>query len=221
MFSANAFDLLAELHANNNKDWFNTHRDEVRGNIQHPFAALLERVTERLSETDVPLVGSERTMFRMNRDVRFSHDKSPYQTHVSGMLTQDGSKAEADGIGYVHLDRSGGFVAVGWYKLTPKELGPIRDHIVENAADFQDVVDALGKAKFELSQEQLLTAMPRGYSEHADSPIAPYLKLQTLMVQRALPKSAWSSDDVVDRIVATIVGAAPLLKFGRERSVTR
>lgn len=215
MFTDRAFELLAELEADNSKDWFDAHRDEVRQHLQGPFAATLEAISERLSSTDTPLSGSEKTMFRMNRDVRFSNDKSPYNTHVSGMLTQSGSKGEADGIAYLHLSTSGGFVAVGWYKLSPKELGPIRDRMVEHPGKLKAMVEALAKKGLELSEEQSLTAMPRGYSDHADTEIAPFLKMQTLMVQRDLPETIWTSDRLVGDVAELVVDCAPLLAFGR------
>lgn len=165
MFSDRAFELLAKLEADNSKDWFDAHRDEVRQQLQQPFAATLEAISERLRATETPLSGNEKTMFRMNRDVRFSNDKSPYNTHVSGMLTRSGSKAEADGIVYLQLSASGGFVAVGWYKLSPKELGPIRDRMVEHPSKLKAMVEALAKNGLELSEEQSLTAMPRGYAK--------------------------------------------------------
>ena len=215
MFKDSAFDLLAGLEADNSKDWFDAHRDEVRKQLQEPFAAALVAISEKLAETDVPLSGGEKTMFRMNRDVRFSNDKSPYSTHLSGLLTRSGSKGEADGVAYLHIDRHGGFVAVGWYKLTPKELGPIRDRMVEHPDKLKAVVEALAAHSLELSDEQSLTAMPRGYAEHADSDVAPYLKLQTLMVQRDLPKAAWKSGGAVDRVAELVTSCAPLLAFGR------
>lgn len=119
MFKDRAFDLLEGLEADNSKGWFDAHRDEVRTLLQEPFAATLSAISDRLASSETPLSGSERTMFRMSRDVRFSNDKSPYSTHVSGVLTRSGAKSEADGVAYLHLEKHGGFVAVGWYKLIP------------------------------------------------------------------------------------------------------
>lgn len=215
MFKDRAFDLLAGLEADNSKDWFDAHRDEVRAHLQEPFAATLVAISDRLKPTEAPLSGGEKTMFRMNRDVRFSNDKSPYSTHVSGVLTRSGAKGESNGIAYLHLDKHGGYVAVGWYKLTPKDLGPIRDRMVEHPDKLKAVVEALAAHSLELSDEQSLTAMPRGYAEHADSDIAPYLKLQTLMVQRDLPKAVWKSGEAVDRVAELVTSCAPLLAFGR------
>ena len=197
------------------QDVVDAHRDEVRTQLQEPFAATLVAISDRLKLTVTSLSGGEKTMFRMNRDVRFSNDKSPYNTHVSGVLTRSGLKAESDGLAYLHLNTDGGFVAVGWYKLTPKELGPIRDRMVEHPDKLKAVVEALAQHNLELSNEQSLTAMPRGYAEHGDAEIAPYLKMQTLMVQRDIPKSAWKSGAVTEKVAQLVVACAPLLAFGR------
>jgi uncharacterized protein (TIGR02453 family) len=216
VFSERAFVLLAELKADNSKAWFDDHRNEIRLELLQPFVSLLDALTERLSTTPHPLQGSERTMFRMNRDVRFSKDKSPYSTHVSGVLSQSGSKKDLDGIAYLHLDQSGGFAAVGWYNLSPEALGPIRDHMVEHPDLLLRMVKSLKNAGRGLSDEQSLKSMPRGYSQHAESEIAPYLRMKTLMVRHDLPKARWKSGAVVDDVVKLVLECQPLLAFGRE-----
>jgi uncharacterized protein (TIGR02453 family) len=210
-----SFALLAALEADNSKEWFDAHRDEMREFVQRPFAELLETVTARLAETAIPLKGGEHTMFRMNRDVRFSKDKSPYSTHVSGVLTRGGTKKEDDGLSYLHMDARGGFIASGFYNLEPKALAPIRDRIVERPAEFEDAVEAITAAGFELSRDDVLSGMPQGYAQHADAPFADYLKLKSLTVCSLLSKSAWMSGDVVDRAVKMTEAAAALIAFGR------
>lgn len=105
-FTPKSFDLLERLESNNEKAWYNEHRKEIDTYIRKPFALALalELATERLEDTEVPLAGGAKTMFRQNRDIRFSKDKSPYSTHVSGLLTPSGCKAEKDGVVYIHLD---------------------------------------------------------------------------------------------------------------------
>ena len=153
-------------------------------------------------------------MFRMNRDVRFTPDKRPYNAHVSGMLTPSGAKDESGGVLYLHMGPNGGFVASGYYKLSPKALGPIRDRIVADPERFRALLDGLANAGLELSCELTLKAMPHGYAEHANAWYADYLKLQALMTSTDVPRSDWISGAVVDRAAAIGRGSAELIAFG-------
>lgn len=213
MLTDEAFRLLAELEANNDRDWFTAHRQAIHEEVQQPFARVLEAVTAELADADLPLKGGADTMFRMNRDVRFSHDKAPYNAHVSGVLTPGGTKKEGGGLLYLHMDARGGFLACGYYNLSPAELGPIRDRIAEQPERFCAVLDDLEAADLELSREQALTAMPRGYAEHADAWFAEHLKLKSLMVQRPLGPADWTGGGVVKHAARVARGCTSLLRF--------
>ena len=128
-FSTESFTFLRGLEDNNNRDWFNENKAKFAKHLEQPFADLLEALSNRLSDARRPLSGDKSTMFRMNRDVRFSKDKTLYKTNVSGMLTPSGSKSEVSSILYLHLQSGGGFAAAGYYNLSPKQLIPIRDAI--------------------------------------------------------------------------------------------
>jgi len=215
MIDPRAFTLLAELDANNNKAWVDAHRGELKHLVQEPFAAVLEAVTARLADTELPLSGGKHTMFRMNRDVRFSADKSPYNPHASGVLTRSGIKDEMDGLVYLHMDATGGFVAAGYYRLPPKALGPIRDRIAARPALFRAVLDDLGSAGLALDRGHSLKAMPQGYSAHAGAWFAEYLKLQTFIVRRELEPALWVDGAVVDVVAEFALACGGLIEFGR------
>lgn len=215
MFTEKAFELLAGLEADNSKQWFDSHRDEMREVVQKPFANVLEAVTARLADGPIPLKGGEHTMFRMNRDVRFSKDKSPYNASVSGVLTHGGTKKEDDGLTYLHLDVRGGFMASGLYNLPPKALAPIRDRIVERPDEFEAAIAGIETAGFSLSRDDALTGMPAGYAQYADASYAQYLKLKSLLVRVDIAKSAWTSGEVVEQAAAMTEAAAGLIAFGR------
>jgi len=83
-FTDRSFAFLAGLEKNNNAEWFNENKAVFKDSLERPFAEVLEEVSSRLSEAPVPLRGSRTTMFRMNRDVRFSADKSPYKDRRRG-----------------------------------------------------------------------------------------------------------------------------------------
>ena len=212
-FTQKSFDLLKQLAANNNREWFNDHKEEVEDRLQLPFAELLDAASRRLAKKKIGLSGGPETMFRMNRDVRFSADKAPYKAQVSGMLTPSGSKELHGGVLYAQITADGGMIACGHYQLSATDLGPIRDRIVKEPAEFKKVLKSLEKAGLSLSEEDALKTMPRGFTDRADHPLAKYLKLKSLIVSEDVPKSIWLDGGVLDRMVAVGVACAPLLAF--------
>lgn len=214
-FTPRSFELLAELEANNEKAWYDEHRHEFQDSLREPFAGVLEQVTERLEDTDVPLAGGAKTMFRQHRDIRFSKDKSPYSTHVSGVLTPSGTKAEKAGLVYVHLDSSGGMIACGFYQLKAADLAPLRDRILDRPVEFASVLKDLSDADLSLSDTDKLVTMPRGYGQYEHHQYADYLKLKSFVVQVSVGKGAWIEGDMVDCIVEYAKNCASLLAFGR------
>ena len=66
-FTPRAFELLEGLAANNNRPWYDEHRQAFEAHLREPFAGMLEQATERLEDTRVPLAGRAKTMFRQNR----------------------------------------------------------------------------------------------------------------------------------------------------------
>ena len=214
-FTGKSFELLEGLAANNEREWFHAHKSDIETHLREPFAALLEALTNRLSDAPRPLMGGAKTMFRMNRDVRFSEDKSPYKTAVSGMLTASGAKAEGGGVLYLQIDVEGGFMGSGFHMLSPKQLGPFRDAMIARADEWDDVLARLDAAGRTLDGENSLTSMPRGYAEHDGHRHAASIKLKSLLLREDLPKIAWTSGDVVDRAERLARDAMPLLTFER------
>jgi len=210
-FSKASFTWLAGLETDNTTTWFHANRDDYRRLVEEPFVDLLEDVTGRLRGTAVPLQGGQATTFRINRDVRFSADKSPYNTTRSGLLTYDGTKEASGGLVYVQLDATGGLVAAGLYKPPTARLEPLRQSMLEDPDAFSRMVSELKANGYELDRSDVVKTMPRGYAEHADHPLADHLRLRQLVVNRALPVSSWLDDTVAERITAFALGVAPLL----------
>lgn len=212
-FSTDSFAFLHELEQNNNREWFNENKPRFTKHLQEPFVNLLEALSNRLSDAKRPLCGGKSTMFRMNRDVRFSKDKALYKTSVSGVLTPSGTKSEVSAILYLHLQRGGGFAAAGYYNLSPKQLIPIRDAIVERAEPFDEVLEALSKGSRNLDEGQMLSSMPRGYEQHATHRHAEHIRRKSLLIKQPLTEEDWMSGDVIDYVERMARDAMPLLTF--------
>ncbi|MEM7053650.1 MAG: DUF2461 domain-containing protein, partial [Pseudomonadota bacterium] len=198
---------------NNNREWYHEHKDDIKAHLLEPFSGVLEQVSQKLARTRLPLKGSSKTMFRMNRDTRFSNNKKPYKENIGGLLTPSGTKNEASGLVYLHLDSNGGMMAAGFYKFNARQLEPIRQKIIEQPNQWRAVRKALFKAELDLSRENALKSMPRGFNSHESHEYADDIKLKNLIVQQPLTKSAWLKGEVLDQLTGFSKSIAPLIQF--------
>jgi len=208
-----AFSLLAELVANNNRDWYHEHKKLIKLNLIDPFANILEHVSKNLKRTAYPLQGSRKTMFRLNRDTRFSKNKKPYKENIGGLLTPSGIKNEANGLVYLHLDTTSSMVAAGFYRFSANQLEPLRQRMIVEPKQWRMVKRALFKAELDLERTSQLKSMPRGFIAYSEHEHSDDLKLKNLIVQRSLPKRAWLSSVVVDQVTTFAQAVRPLLQF--------
>jgi len=213
-FSAKSFQLLEQLRDNNERDWFHAHKAEIKVHCLDPFAFLLECVTRELSDHSLRLSGGKQTMFRLNRDVSFAKDKSPYNYHVSGTLTRSGEKNAQGGLVYLRLDPTGGRLGAGYFGLNAKRMGPIRDKMLDDPAAFQRLVDHLAEHNLELGFGDSLTNMPRGYSQHSEHELAWAMRMKNFIVRRDMKRNDWKGDGVVEMIADFAKAVTPVLDFG-------
>ncbi|MDC0860517.1 DUF2461 domain-containing protein [Planktomarina temperata] len=215
LISKTSFDLLDQLARNNTKDWYDAHKADIKTHCLAPFGEMLEHVSNRLMDSDRPLEGSAKTMFRMHRDVRFSKGKTPYKSSVSGVLTPSGTKAEMAGMVYVEMNASGGWVAGGFYKLPTAQLSLIRQRIIDEPDAFQTVLDGLSDAGTGLADMDRLTRMPKGFSEYEDHPFAEDIKRKSFIIRADVAMASWLNGDVTGIVADLACTVGPLVKFGK------
>src|SRR5439155_21114317 len=148
VFTAAAFRFFRGLERNNAKPWFEAHRADYEREVRGPMRALIEEMDVRLARLAPEIMGDpKRSMFRIYRDIRFSHDKSPYKTHAACWFhhrdadTRVGDAAEGGGAGfYFHLAPGASFVGGGLWMPPRPILNRLRDAIAEKSAGFERVV---------------------------------------------------------------------------------
>lgn len=214
-FTRDTFETLAELRANNSKAWMEENRARVDNHCREPFEKMINAISFAMQVNDISLSGSKTTMFRLHRDVRFSNDKSPYNSHVSGLLSPSGTKNEGRGVLYLQINPDGGRVGCGHYMLDAKALAPLRDKMVENPDGFNKALKAVENSGYALSMDNSLTNMPRGFKEHAEHELANYIKLKSLAVLVDIPKAHWIDGDIIETAVNLAQACGPLLAFRR------
>jgi uncharacterized protein (TIGR02453 family) len=216
VFSENTFQYLEELELNNNRDWFIENKKRLEQEVRGPFASLLETLSDLLSENGLPLHGGPKTMFRMNRDVRFSRDKSPYKTFVSGLLTKTGTKDISTGLVYIHLDSKGGFVVSGLYQPPTDRLFELRTSMIEKHGIFSETLSSLREHGLDLDPTDATKNMPRGFSEFSEHEHAESLKLKNIMVRRDLQPSEWWKTGFDTELAQFAIASRPILEFLNE-----
>ncbi len=215
-FAREGLAFLAALAENNNREWFETNRATYEQHIRQPMAAFVSALSFACEAHGIPLTGDpKRSVFRINRDVRFSRDKSPYKTNASCVLSRDGGK-QGTGILYVQIGGAqGAFMALGFYAPEPDDLAALRQAVVAREKEWLRTVAALKAGKLELSQDDKLARLPRGFEAHKDSPLADTLRLKNFVVSRPVAPKHVHSAALIDDAVSFAEAGLPLLQFGR------
>ena len=213
-FRPQALDFFRDLAANNERGWFTENKPVYEREVLAPFRLLLQAVTAQLAAREIPLSADPaRAIFRIHRDVRFSHDKTPYKTHAGAVLSRDGGKA-ASGILYVHVAAEGCFTAAGFWQPEREQLGAIREAIYTEPDRFAGVQSALAEAGLALDDSDSLTLMPRGFEDAAEAPTAAAIRLKSFIVRRPIDAGRLADPALAADIVDFAASALPLLRFG-------
>ena len=139
-FTPAALRFFRGLAKNNNKEWFEAHRADYEGEVREPMRDLIGEMNARFTKF-APEIGGDpkRSMFRINRDIRFSSDKSPYKTHAACWFhhrratSRVGSEADAGSAGfYFHLEPGKSFVGGGLWMPPRPQLNRLRDAIAHD-----------------------------------------------------------------------------------------
>ncbi|WP_211460987.1 DUF2461 domain-containing protein [Collimonas silvisoli] len=212
---------LAELSENNNRAWFvmNKPRYDI---LRAEFLELVVRLIAQISKFDPAIAGCnpKKALFRINRDMRFSHDKSPYKTYFSASITASGLKKPSQGGGpayYFHIDASGTLLIAGGEYMPPADrLRAIRQQVVADASGFGKLLKnkKLMATYGNLQTEGQLTRPPKGFD--ADSPHIEYIKLKNFIVWKEQALKKMLSDALEKELVAGFKDAYPLVSWLRQ-----
>lgn len=175
---AEAIAFYAELEENNNREWWLEHKDIYDSAVKEPLTLLLDELEPRFGPGKV---------FRPNRDIRFSQDKSPYKT------AQGAFAADKEGVGfYLQLSADGLLVGGGCHSRTPEQIARFRAATDSPASgeQLQKIVDSIAAAGFAVEGEKLKT-VPRGFDK--DHPRAELLKHKSLSAGMTLGEPEWLS----------------------------
>jgi len=177
-FTQETLRFLNDLAANNNRDWFGSHKEEYETTVRTPALDFIADMADELALISPHFLAVPKkvggSLMRVYRDTRFGRDKRPYKTNIGIQFRHEmGKNVHAPGY-YLHVESEECFVGVGIWRPDATALGKIRDAIVENSAGWLAVSDNKAFRKtFTLSGDSLINA-PRGYAK--DHPLLEDLK---------------------------------------------
>lgn len=212
------FRFFRGLKKNNNKAWFEAHRPEYENAVREPLRALIQDMDQRFRKF-APEIGGDpkRSMFRINRDIRFSKDKSPYKTHAGCWFnhrmanSKVGSEAAGGSAGfYFHLEPGTSMVAAGLWMPARPQLDKLREAIAEDHKAFDRMTKTL-KRYGGLDDYAKLKRMPRGYDEN--HPAAEWLKLQSFTTSRRLTDSQVAGSRLPAILEKEFAAMLPLVRW--------
>jgi uncharacterized protein (TIGR02453 family) len=214
---ASTLEFLNQLNHNNNKEWFDKNRSlytEAKSNFENFVQALINEIIE--FEPIMKGLEVKNCVFRINRDVRFSNDKSPYKTNMGAFMVKGGKKNGDKYAGYYfHIESGHSMLAGGAYVPPAEWLGAIREKIDDDPERLLSIINHPDFIKYfgQLDGEKLKKA-PKGYPP--DHKYIELLKFKSYLAFREIPDKKVLADDYFRHCIDVFKAMKPLNDFLNE-----
>jgi uncharacterized protein (TIGR02453 family) len=187
---AEALEFYEGLEADNSKTYWTTHKDVYDAKVRAPMVELLTELEPEFGPGKI---------FRPNRDVRFSADKSPYKTEIAASLAEGG---------YVQLTARGLGVGSGMYMMSPDQLDRYRRAVADDTTgrELEALIAQIERHRIEVSGHDALKTVPRGYPK--DHPRVDLLRYKGLVAWKTWPVAAWLGTAAAGKKIADVLRAS-------------
>ncbi len=215
MLQSATLQFLQELKKNNYKEWFETNRNQYN-TAKNDFANLVQSIIERYGKKDAEIASlkAKDCVFRINRDVRFSKDKSPYKTNMGASINRGGKKSIFAGY-YFHCEPGDSFIGGGLWMPMPPDLKKLRQEIDYCFDEFKKIIS---NKKFVYTYKDLergadvsLSRQPKNYEQ--DNPAIDYIKLKSLVATAPVTDAELTDKNLLVKITDAFETLQPLIKF--------
>jgi uncharacterized protein (TIGR02453 family) len=190
-----AFDFLLKLKTNNNREWMAEHKKEylVNEKALKEFYAALENglnSTDEIAKTKI---------FRINRDIRFSNNKTPYNVHRSVSFSRAG--AQRRGGYYLRLESGNSYMAGGFFDPNPADLLRIRKEFEMDSSEIREILNQkdFKKAFGGFNQEYTVKTAPRGFNK--DDENIDLIKLKNFVVNHRFTDNEVFAPDFLENVI--------------------
>ncbi|MDI6046496.1 DUF2461 domain-containing protein [Flavobacterium yafengii] len=215
MLSKDTLQFLDDLKANNNRDWFLENKKRYEA-VKKDYQQLVGDFLDAMKPLDpsLEMLEVKNCTFRINRDIRFSKDKTPYKSHL-GVWLSSGAKGMNRSGYYLHLEKGASFIAGGLYCPESVDLKKMRKEI----AYFHDDLEAILNEKnfkrefkdFDRNEKDTLKNPPRGYEK--EHPAIEFLKLKSFECSQRIDFSEVTKKDFVATMSKKLITLKPLNDF--------
>lgn len=186
---------LAELSANNNREWYQAHKKENK-EATAQFEELVQRLIYGIGTFDQSVLHNipKELTFKLVRDTRFSHDKSPYNPSFRAHISSMGKLPVPVGY-YVMIKPDGGtFLGGGLFAdMFSSATGMVRDYIAAHPDEWNDIISAQEFKKYFTVKGTALKNVPAGYDK--EHPQADYLKYKSWYLEYFLSDEEVCEDE--------------------------
>jgi uncharacterized protein (TIGR02453 family) len=215
MLEPQTLKFLSALAQNNNKPWFDTHRAQYEA-ARIDFQNFIQLVIDDFGRTDTTIAGLQARdcLFRINRDIRFSNDKTPYKANFGASLKPEGKKSPYAGY-YFHLEPGRSFVGGGLWMPEAVNVKKVRQEIDYNGAAFQQIINSSSFKKVYgdvyKGSDVSLSKAPKGYEPN--HPAIDYLKLKSFIAETHLADAELTKATLHQKTVEAFKALQPFLQF--------
>ncbi len=205
--------FLRRLKRNNNRRWFQSHREEYQELVRFPMECLVATLAQRMADVAPDVEFSKKSIFRIYRDTRFSKNKTPYKTNIAASFKLRGRKSPTETPGlYVGIEPGEIWIGGGLYMPLSPQLKAIRNSIVSDTGAWLEVVE---EKKFRtvyggLEGEKLVKA-PLGYLP--DHPMIEYLRFKQFYAGKVVKDTACFSPRFAGTVETVFKDILPLVRW--------
>ncbi|HBK47117.1 MAG TPA: DUF2461 domain-containing protein [Xanthomonadaceae bacterium] len=215
-FSDASFKFLRALARHNDKAWFNQHKAKYEDHVRQPFLRLIADLQPALAGISEHYRADPRTvggsLFRIYRDARFSHDKSPYKTWQGARLFHERRRQVPAPSFYVHLQPGNSFVGAGIWHPEPDTQRRIRQFVFDNPGSWKAAAHAPAlRRRFEFGDEEKMVRAPRGFP--ADFEFIDDLKQRNWFLWRALDDATMTGPRLRRTLETDLAALAPFVDY--------
>jgi uncharacterized protein (TIGR02453 family) len=208
--------FLKKLESNNSKEWMDLNKKEYEKSKEY-FLKIVDFIIKSTSKIDATVAHLEpkKTIFRINRDIRFSSNKAPYKNNFGSSINRDGKKSNMAGY-YLHIQNNGTFIGAGVYMPQADVLQKIRQEIDYNTKGFEKTVSSKSFKEYfvGLDDSDKLKTAPKGYDKEAQN--IEWLKLKSFIAVKNFSNTEVLSPDFLSEVVKGFKIAKPLVDFINE-----
>ena len=216
MIHKDSLKFLKDLKANNSKDWLDKNRNRyefIKNDMLDVAGELIAGVSSFDKTIETALLDPKKCITRLNRDLRFAKDKTPYKTDYYIVLNKDG-KNSPSAFYYLHIEPGNCFVGGGIYNPLPEQLNKIRQEIDYSFAEWTAIItDKSFKKNFPgaINNSGVMAKIPKGFEDN--NPAKEFLKMKGFFTKEKISDNEIITTAIRSKIIDCFKANMPLIKF--------